>query len=347
MDIILVLFIAVVLVSLRFGENYAGLHDRSSLTALRGMMAIAIILHHLSERTTSGHIFNYLVHIGYLIVSVFLFLSGYGLMTQLKRKKRVYLKGFWAKRVLPLVVIYLLTTALYVVVKAINGCDISVGAVLLSFVNGFPVAMNSWYIIVQILLYTIFELTFIACGNRYKIGLAIVMAVQSIMVFIFRAAGYSSIWYLSNFSFTIGLIWAYYDDCITKVVANKWLACAFGALLSFTFFSGLPLVIVKLGGNRVVIGLLCRFASTVSFAIFVALLACKIRFVGKLWLYLGERSLEIYLLHGAVYYMLRSNLVYVGNEVLWSIFTVIVAIAVSIPANKLNTIIKRKLSGNC
>ena len=54
-------------------ETYLSIDNTKKL---RGILAIAIVLHHISEKTiASGKLFPLMVHAGYLVVAVFFFSS--------------------------------------------------------------------------------------------------------------------------------------------------------------------------------------------------------------------------------------------------------------------------------
>ena len=53
-----------------------------STSGMKGIMAIMIIFHHISQHVTTGITFSNFNYMGWYIVSVFFFLSGYGLYTQ-------------------------------------------------------------------------------------------------------------------------------------------------------------------------------------------------------------------------------------------------------------------------
>ena len=69
-----------------------------STSGMKGIMAIMIIFHHISQHVTTGITFSNFNYMGWYIVSVFFFLSGYGLYTQFTIKDN-YLYNFFKKRV--------------------------------------------------------------------------------------------------------------------------------------------------------------------------------------------------------------------------------------------------------
>lgn len=127
MDIILIIFAGVILISCRFKNEQGDYLNLAKCNCLRGIMAVAIVLHHMSEKTHGGIAFPQLQHIGYLIVAVFFFLSGYGLTVSYSKKGIAYFRGFWRKRIGYLAVVYLLVTALYWVYFIATGRSITVG----------------------------------------------------------------------------------------------------------------------------------------------------------------------------------------------------------------------------
>ena len=72
---------------------------------LKGIFAIIVVIHHLYQRTdiinnsVLGVLFQSL---GCLSVSIFFFLSGYGIAASIQRKGNSYLASFASKRILPL-----------------------------------------------------------------------------------------------------------------------------------------------------------------------------------------------------------------------------------------------------
>lgn len=82
--------------------------SKQATVPLRGLLAIGIVLHHLSLRLVEASpdchwIWLQFSFWGAPIVAVFFFLSGYGLMVSLITKGQEYLDGFLKKRLLKIV----------------------------------------------------------------------------------------------------------------------------------------------------------------------------------------------------------------------------------------------------
>ena len=87
MDIIILLFIAVIIYLLPINRDYLSVQ---STVGLRGFLALGIIFHHLTQWVSTGVEFENFSYMGTYIVSIFFFLSGYGLYFQNEKKRKLY-----------------------------------------------------------------------------------------------------------------------------------------------------------------------------------------------------------------------------------------------------------------
>lgn len=77
-----------------------------------------ILLHHLNGVTALTYLKPFGV-VGIAVVSLFFFVSGYGLLASFEKKGILYLESFFKKRVLPIVCTYIGALALYLLFRAI------------------------------------------------------------------------------------------------------------------------------------------------------------------------------------------------------------------------------------
>jgi peptidoglycan/LPS O-acetylase OafA/YrhL len=96
-------------------KNYA--FDVTRTNMLRGVLALLIILHHLSSHLDIPALY-YFHDMGSSVVSMFFFISGYGLIKSYKYKGELYLDGFLTKRlrkILPLYIIFSIFMSIVVI----------------------------------------------------------------------------------------------------------------------------------------------------------------------------------------------------------------------------------------
>lgn len=331
MDCLLAAFLLSVIAFVRPVKkaNWEGYLSVANTNALRGIMAIAIMLHHLSEHSSSGRFSHLLNHLGYLLVAVFFFLSGYGLMVQFSKKGKEYVGTIWKKRVLFFAIVLLLDTLLYVGVNLLYGKRCAVLGFFFSFVNGHPLAGSSWYLIVQIYFYIFFWCIFRYVAGKWKriFCMALLVGVADLLFFF---AGYPSFWIFSNFGFVLGMLWGQEKEKIDLLLARYYFPAVICAMVLFLLFSFLPSCLPR------VAYLPCRMISAPLFAALVILVLCKVSIVGCFWSTVSLISLEVFLLHALVYRFFRSNIVRVQNDFLWATLTIACTVLLAIPAHLLN-----------
>ena len=98
MDIVILLLITLLIYLLPQNKEYLSVESTSGL---RGFLALGIIFHHLSPLVKTGEEFSNFSYMGTYIVSIFFFLSAYGLYVQNESKEN-YLDNFLEKDFLKL-----------------------------------------------------------------------------------------------------------------------------------------------------------------------------------------------------------------------------------------------------
>ena len=340
MDLIFFAFLALVIIPAFCNRNSSDDYLSVAVTTdVRGIAAIGIVLHHMSERIMKGWFFSKLGMVGYLLVTLFFFLSGYGLMVQYVKKQERYLDGFLRKRVLYLAVVYLLDILLYAVVGNALGKGYTLAQVAKAYFVG-GVAANTWYMVVQILLYLVFYFVFRSRAIRPTGKKIVVMfAFQTAFWIACIMHGASSVWYLSNYGFSLGMLWGYKKDAIDRVLTEKYWPVLLASFMAFALFYGVPVISDRVLPDSVAVWvrMFCRLISSPLSVVLLLVLLFRIQPKSRLWSALGEVSLEIYLLHGLVYSLLRSSVIYVESGFLWTILTVGISVAIAFPVHKLNT----------
>ena len=345
LDAVLIVYFLLILVSVLGKNKNEDYLSVEYTTNMRGIAAIGIILHHMSERVSGGTIFGVMTMAGYLLVSFFFFLSGYGLLIQYKKKKEKYLDGFIKKRLLYIVVIYLLDVALYAVVRNLTGEHFTLVEVLKSIIFS-GVARNSWYLIVLIALYVSFY--FVFKSEKIKSipnKIICIFAIETVFVICCIIFKVPVMWYLSNYGFVLGMLLAYYKDKIDTVLKSRYWIVLISVAVLFVFFYAVPVVTDRyLDANSAsIIRILFRLISPLFSVALVIILSYKFKPSLFIWKWLGGISLEIYLIHGLVYSVLRSDVMWIENEAIWVLLTIVISIALAYPISLMNKQIAKLL----
>lgn len=154
-----------IFVIILWGAKFSGFTDKfndncleaSSFKQIRGIAVLLIILHHISQRdafqysTKELFFFN---NIGYLLVTIFFFSSGYGLTTSAKSKPN-YINTFIKKRLPKILIPFFVTNIIfaiyYLIIHAMPLPQIIIG--IFGIVN---INSNGWYPIVILIMYLVY-----------------------------------------------------------------------------------------------------------------------------------------------------------------------------------------------
>ncbi len=195
--------------------------DYSTMKGLQGFIAMAIIIHHLTQIVTqygqyNRGLINIFVNAGVLFTGFFFFCSGYGLMTSVLNKED-YLDGFLRKRLPTIVVPFFVCNWLFVAVTFILGYSAK-PLDIITYIFGI-VLMNDqmWFIVELAILYIAFYLIFRKRKSDTKalIAMAIcitILTVGSLLLGHDNLPGtlgkwfYGEWWYNTTWLFFVGLV---------------------------------------------------------------------------------------------------------------------------------------------
>ena len=108
---------------------------RENARAFRGILSVLVVCYHLSQRTGDRSLFHLFVFFGFLPVSYFFFLSGYGLQKSFAKKPH-YRASILKKRIPSVALPYLFFICLYWLLSCWEGTPSTPKEVLLSLING-------------------------------------------------------------------------------------------------------------------------------------------------------------------------------------------------------------------
>lgn len=217
MDIVILLLITLLLYLLPQNKEYLNV---KSTSGLRGFLALGIIFHHISPLVKTGEEFSNFSYMGTYIVSIFFFLSAYGLYVQNESREN-YLDNFLVKRLSKIIVPFFIISLIYMFYRFVNGQLIDLNFFINLFKQGSTIIYNGWFVDIIILMYIFFYLSFKFFQNKF---LSIVFNTIFIICYICLAIklGYNFWWYNSVLAFAIGLIWAKNQNKIDRFLEKYY-----------------------------------------------------------------------------------------------------------------------------
>ena len=316
--------------------------SNKSTKSLKGLLALLIIFHHISQKITTGENFSNFEYMGRYIVALFFFLSGYGLYFQYSNNA-TYMENFLKKRLVRIFIPFFVFIVIYVIYRATLGEVVNVDFFLSFWKDHSNIIYNGWFINSIIVLYVIFYVSFVRKDSK----IAVYKLVFLTLVYIFwKAYQNHGDWeYVSIMAFLLGVFWMKNRVSIDKLLEKNY----FIFLVSFSIlmyaFHHYEDIMKNIGiTNKYVyygiVGNLC----TMIFVVYFLLLTNKLNFSNKYLDFLGDISFEIYMIHGLVMHYLGKFFVSSDvNDVLYTIVVLFVSIVFAYYIKKLIIIIEKNI----
>ena len=247
------ILIATLVIGMKFSKKGEWNEEFMSLKQtkyLQGFTALLIMCHHVGQKTCAPWLWpNVIVHgldifvgYGFYFVGIFLFCQGYGLIKSFRTKEN-YLKGFFVKRILPLIITFYTAGYIFLIVRYLMGQQIDRKQLIL-YLTGYMFANpNSWYLIAVPLFYLIFYLCFKFIKNETA---ATAMTCLLVLAYIIggtfiRHNPYwmcGEWWYESAPMFIFGLLFGKHEKAITAHIKKfywLYLAITFVGIFGFNY----------------------------------------------------------------------------------------------------------------
>lgn len=345
---VVILALAVLIFGIKFagkGSFFEDNFSKSQTRALKGLCAIYIIFHHLctylADFFPSFYAFKYL---GFLMVGVFFFISGYGLMYGVANKEG-YLNGFFKKRVTSVLIPFYIINLFSLAANYTTG-SLTVKTAVLSL---FGVYM--WYVAAIVILYIGFYLSFkIFALPKGILAVSVYTLLYILGMFVlhrfFNINSLGFWWYNSAICFALGIWYCLLRKKINKVICNNYFKVL---LLCLIMFVPLYVFICNHFNDDMPSVLVCEILICIVFTVFIIAMTLKFKIKNPVLNICGDLSLELYLSHALFIYALRSEFIvcniklYIQNNFLYFIAILLCTFVFSYIVNKAAGIIKKVL----
>ncbi len=151
------------------GQFHTDYLDRDVTMSMRGFAAIGVILHHISQEEVfqSAGELSIFVTAGYMYVSLFFFMSGYGLLKNLDTRPD-YLNGFLKRRLPVIVIPFYVSIIFYGIYNIISGNHLEPLQWVANIIGITQMNEYAWYPIILTILYIAFYLIFKGSASRTR-----------------------------------------------------------------------------------------------------------------------------------------------------------------------------------
>ena len=321
------------------------------MKALQGFTAICIMLHHAGQKTCASwlnpkyvrHGLDVFVPIGYWFVGIFLFCSGYGLYVSFKNRADYLTKGYFKRRILPLIVAFYSTEMIFLLARFLMHEKMRPWDVFW-YVTGLKQSNpNAWYVIAMPYLYLAFYISFRFIKNK-RVAILVLCAFALAYITAGTIINHNDWlmkgewWYNSIHFFPTGIIFAANEEKITTHIKKLyWLYLILALILILPLYAvseftqGVFSYYGEMWRANFVVGrrwicLISQMLASCAFVFFVFMVGMKIKIGNKFLAFMGGLTLEFYLIHGLFVELFGFNfmdsvksLYYIKNVALYTI----------------------------
>ncbi len=310
---------------------------------------MCILIHHLYQFTglfVNTYFGHFLSLLGQWAVTVFTFISGFGLYSSYASKNKEYLDVFLKKRVLPIYLTYVVFVIIYLIYDFRSVTDWK--QILRSLTVGGTIFSFGWYFQLIYVLYLGFFIIFRFCRfPKLRSGLMLIFLIgYAALSIVFKQ---DPVRYIPLASFALGLITAVHNKRIYKVLNRLW---PLFLITSFATFFSVYIIYIK----AIISGLINLPDTVMTVLITVSHLAVVIFVVTLSLIFtrksipvienpvtqkLGEFSLEIYAFQGL---FLRLFINYISNTALYILTSVASILLAAFIFHTLKQLLQKKLN---
>lgn len=295
MDVFLLLLVLIVIFSTKFYKkkfNYDFL-ERNQTLCINGIFVILVFLRHVTDYFDTSSSFNQVYnlvdsYLNQLIVTTFLFYSGYGIYESIKNKDN-YVDTKLPKRIKKLYFNFLIVVISFLVMNLFLNIKYDIKTIILSLFAWETIGNSNWYMFAIMVMYLI---TY-GCFKFFKDNKLSLIAITlfGYLFIIFLIIFKECWWYNTVICFILGLWVSYYKDKILKLLTGNnytYIFCLIIAILNFYTFSKFRFV-----------NLLYYECWAILFVILIFIISLKFKIYSKVLLFLGKYTFWIYIIQRA------------------------------------------------
>lgn len=325
----------------------------SQTKAIQGFCAIAILIHHVAQRTCAPwlpakyvrHGLDMFVPIGTFFVGVFFFCSGYGLLKSYREKDN-YLKGFYVRRMRPILVAFLMTWLIYFLIRYLAADQFVTGFPWFFVLQGPQMANTyAWYAAIIFFFYFVFYVAFRFLKTERRAITAVVIVV---LLYMLNSDWwmFGDWWYNTVLVFPLGMIFARHEEKIIRFLKRRyWIVTPasfvimLSTLLTSEFIKGHPNTFLSVFYEATPYliyrwtVILLQLVSVIAFVVVVLMLNLKVQVGNPMLKFMGGMTLDFYLIHGLFVQMFSFSffdmsppVLYIKNVFLYTIVVLLLSL---------------------
>lgn len=314
--------------------------SKESTNAVNGVFVALVFLRHFSQyvKFSSEPIDSLFVtfngYLGQLLVTTFLFYSGYGIVCSIKAKGDSYVNSIPKKRILSVWLHFFIAVLLFCITNIVLGKKYALDKVLLSFIGWSSIGNSNWYIFAVLFLYLFVFISFKIFKNKYYLGVAATTVLIVLWTAVMIKMGRPNYTYNVLICYPMGMLYALLKPQIEKIVMKNDLIYSLTLMANF-----LILVCLYKYRNTGVEG---HSLWSAAFVMLVVLLSMKIKLGNGFLSFLGSHVFGIYILQ-RIPMMILANMGYNKDIYSFLIMSFLITVPMTLIFDTLMSKLDKKL----
>lgn len=272
------------------GEFHNEYLNKDNTTLINGIFICIVFLAHFTDYVVLNNPLDrpynkFRWELGQLQVAMFLFYSGYGIMSSIFHKGQYYINSLPLQRIVKTLLHFNIALTAYLFLFIVRNGFPPLDRLLKSIIawNGF--GNSNWYIFVMLSLWciTYFIFRIFPISNIKTAWLLLLITIAEIYIL---SEVKQSWWYNTIICFPIGILYRYYIDDINYLLFNNKRYIIIFLLAIFT-------LVISHKYNRVFI---IQQIEVIAFVISILLVTMKIQLKSNMLMFCGTHLFEIYIL---------------------------------------------------
>lgn len=318
--------------------------SKDNTTCVKGIFILIVFYSHLCKYISYQHSKDFLMYdlrqfLGQLMVTMFLFYSGYGIYESIKKKKSNYINKIPIKRILITLLNFDIAVLTYAIINQLIGNSYSIREILLALTGWIGIGNDCWYIFAILLLYLSTYVSFIIFDKNNKNAIIcnwILTAFIMSIIAIYKGSGYEY-YYNTLLCYPFGLTYSYHKDKINRIIFNnkKYILLFVTTILIFLLFKKAESI------NTIYYSI-----SSLLFTLCILLLSVKVNLNSPILKWFGNNLFWVFILH-RIPMIILSNIGYTSHAYRFALIafvsTIVLTFVYSKIIGKLNNLITKKL----
>lgn len=294
MIILLVILLVICLYQMKISSFHDDYISKNSTDSIKGIFTVIILYSHMrgylpppieNQSFINILFFKVINMIGQLMVVMFLFYSGYGILESYKNKP-TYKDTFFKKRFLKTLLHFDLAVLMFVALSIILENEYTFSQYALSFIGWESIGNSNWFVFDILVIYLFSNLCFIMFPvSKEKQIVWTMYALASVLLIALYFTKHGSYWYDTILAFPTGMLYSLYRNRIEsnlKVATKYYISLAILAILFFILYFRFSI--------------LAPFFNGIIFPLMIVWITAKIKFDNKILRWLGLQCFAVYIL---------------------------------------------------